>query len=270
MRVGYQGEPGSYSHLAAGELFPDGERIGFASFPAAFAAFDEGLVDLLCLPIENSTTGSILPVLDRLLHSGLAITREHLVEVRHALLAIPGTTVDQIKQVWSHPEALSQAARVLAAHGWEPEPAHDTAGAVRLVAERADPSIAALARADAAADHGLEVLIENVVDHQENTTRFVVLEAGPPTIADDADKSTLAFSTSHTPGALALALTELGLRGANLTRIESRPTEDAWHYRFYVDLMHPAGEAGFRAVLEPTPATITDVHHLGSYRSVLH
>lgn len=268
MRIGYQGEPESYSHQASGELFPDGERVGFETFPGAFEGLQAGSVDLLVLPIENSTTGSILPVLDRLVSDGVAILAEHLVEVRHALLGVPGAEIDGIKEVWSHPEALSQASAALTTNNWIPVPHHDTAGAVRLVAERADPTVAALARADAATAHGLEVLRENVIDNRQNTTRFVVLQLGDPLFAEDANKTSISFATSHTPGALALALTELGLRGANLTRIESRPTADAWDYHFYIDLVHQPGEAGYRAVMEPPPATMADVHHLGTYRSV--
>ena len=268
MRIGYQGEPESYSHQAAGELFPEAERIGFETFPGAFEGLRAGSVDQLVLPIENSTTGSILPVLDRLVSDEVAIVAEHLVEVRHALLGVPGADVDGIKEVWSHPEALSQASVALTKNGWIPVPHHDTAGAVRLVAKGNDPTVAALARADAAAAHGLEVLRENVIDHRQNTTRFVVLQLDGPRFAEDANKTSISFATSHTPGALALALTELGLRGANLTRIESRPTADAWDYHFYIDMIHEPGEAGYRSVMEPTPATMADMHHLGTYRSV--
>ena len=265
MRIGYQGEPESYSHLASGQLFPDADRVGHETFPAVFDAMERGEVDALCVPIENSTTGSVLGVLDRLVDSGLTITREHLVEVRHALLAAPGAVIEGIKEVWSHPEALAQAAQAITRAGWIPNPVHDTAGAVRLVGDRQDPTIAALARAEAAADHGLVVLRSNMIDHGENTTRFVVLERPEPGRTPRGNKSTIVFSTSHHPGALAMALVELGMRGANLTRIESRPTNDAWQYRFFVDLTHPPGRAGIEAIMEPTPATLADIHYLGTY-----
>jgi prephenate dehydratase len=267
--IGYQGEPHSYSFRAAGELFPGGDRIGFASFQAAFDALQGGDVERLVVPIENSTTGSILPVLDRLLGNDLHITGEHLVEVQHALLAHPGATLETIERVHSHPEALTQAQGTIARHGWDAHPEHDTAGAVRLVAERGDPREACLAHVDAAAPHGLIVLAENMVDRDHNTTRFVVLEPGPATVPDDGDKTSVAFETRHHPGALALALTELGLRGANLTRIESRPSEEAWRYRMFVDLQHPPGKAGWDAIFEPAPATLAFLHHLGTYRAAL-
>lgn len=265
--VGYQGEPFSYSHQATTELFPEHDPVGLASFAAAFAALAHGAVDRLVVPIENSSTGSVLPVLDRLLGHHAHVCGEHYVEVRHALAALPGTRIEDIEQVHSHPEALSQAESVLTDRGWQPVPEHDTAGAVRLVAERGDRTQACLARAAAAEAHGLVVLAHNVVDRAHNTTRFVVLEPGEPQIAPDADKTSIAFETLHQPGALALALTELGLRGANLTRIESRPAEEAWRYRFFVDLVHPPGKTGFESVFEPPLSTLSSFHHLGSYRA---
>ncbi|NQV06314.1 hypothetical protein HQ535_07170 [bacterium] len=267
MRAGYQGEAHSYSHGAAAEVLPEAEAVGYGSFAVAFAALENRDVDFLVLPIENSTTGSVLPVLDRLAGARACIIAEHLVEVRHALLGLPGATLDDIERVRSHPEALSQAEGFLAERGWQPDPSHDTAGAVREVADHGDISVAALAPAAAGRAHGLEVLAADVVDREHNTTRFVVLRHGDAAVGLTDDKTSVVFQTAHRPGALALALSELGLRGANLTRIESRPGLAAWQYRFFVDLVHPPGPEGHRAVFEPPLATVTDLHYLGSYRS---
>jgi prephenate dehydratase len=269
VKIGYQGEEGSYSHRAAGELFPDADSNGFTSFAAAFAALENGTVDRLVLPVENTTTGSVLPVLDRLAVEPVAIVAEHLVEVRHALLGLPGTDPAGIERVRSHPEALLQAQDALLALGMEPVAVHDTAGAVREVAAAADPAEAALAPPWAGDAYGLVVVAENVVDRDHNTTRFVVLANGAPQVDDDDDKTTVVFQTAHRPGSLALALTELGLRGANLTRIESRPGDAAWSYRFFVDFVHPPGPAGLAAVIDPPPATLAHLAILGSYRAVV-
>lgn len=268
MRIGFQGEAFSYSDQASSELFPDHERIGYPSFVAAFEAIRDHEVDRLVVPIENTTTGSVLPVLDRLVPGNVHIIAEHLVEVRHCILGVPGTDLAGVRRVWSHPEALSQAETLITHQGWEPVPVHDTAGAVRLVSEHADPTEVALAPERAAGPHGLSVLMRDVVDRDHNTTRFVVVAPGEQPVADDADKTSIVFHTLHQPGALALALTELGLRGANLTRIESRPSDTAWRYRFFVDLRHPPGPLGLEAVFDPPPATLTDLRFLGSYRAV--
>lgn len=269
MKVGYQGEGLSYSDQAAGELFPEDERIGYPTFVAAFDALRDGEVARLVMPIENSTTGSVLPVLDRLLPGQVHIVAEYLVEVRHALLGLHGAALEGIKRVRSHPEALAQAESILTHWGWEPVPVHDTAGAVRVIAEQGDPTEAALAPERAAQAFGLTVLLRDVVDRSHNTTRFVALAGGDQEIASHADKSTVAFTTAHTPGALALALTELGLRGANLTRIESRPTDEAWRYRMFVDMTHAPGAGGVKALFDPPPATLADLRFLGTYPAAL-
>jgi prephenate dehydratase len=183
------------------------------------------------------------------------------------LLAVPGAAVEGLREVRSHPEALAQAEGVLLDLGVEAVPRHDTAGAVREVATEADPALAALAPPEAGPPHGLEVVRENCMDRDHNTTRFVVLAPGAAQVDPDDDKTTIVFRTSHTPGALALALTELGLRGANLTRIESRPSDQAWSYQMFVDLEHEPGPEGLARVIDPPPATLTHLKVLGSYRS---
>lgn len=271
MRIGYQGEAHSYSYRAVGELFPGSEPVGYPSFVASFNALDDGSVDRLVMPVENSTTGSVLPVLDRLAgaegREPVSIRKEHLVEIRHALLGVPGATLDGVRHVKSHPEALAQAERTLNELGIRPVPRHDTAGAVREVSTDANPEIAALGPPEAGPPHGLEILRRNVMDRDHNTTRFFVLAKGATEVDPDDDKTTIMFVTAHRPGALALALTELGLRGANLTRIESRPSDEAWSYRFFVDLVHPPGPDGLEQVIEPVPATLAHLLVLGSYRS---
>ena len=271
MRIGYQGEPYSYSHRATIEVFPDWDAVGLPTFVACFAALEHGDVERVVLPVENSTTGSVLPVLDRLPgnadHQPISIVAEHLVEVRHALIGLPGSTVDGLKSVKSHAEALAQAEERLLDLGLEEIPRPDTAGAVREVAAAGDPTVAALAPPEAGPPHGLEVLLTDVLDRAHNTTRFVVLAVGEPTVDPDDDKTTMLFTTAHQPGALALALTELGLRGANLTRIESRPSDEAWSYRFFVDFEHAPGPEGLAHVIDPPPATLAHLQVLGSYRA---
>jgi len=271
MKIGYQGEQHSYSYRAATELYPDGEFIGHRGFAAAFDALEAGELDRLVVPVENSTTGSVLPVLDRLpgdaSHVRFSILAEHLVEVRHTLHGVPGSTIADVREVRSHPQALAQAEHALLDLGIDPVPTHDTAGAVRQVAEAGDPSVAALAPPRAGAAHGLEVLLDDVLDRDHNTTRFVVLAVGDPVVNEGDDKTTIVVTGSHTPGSLALVLTELGLRGANLTRIESRPAGVAWNYRFFIDLVHAPGPEGLARVLEPPPANAASVLNLGSYKA---
>ena len=225
------------------------------------------------MPVENSTTGSVLPVLDRLpgdaSHVRFSILAEHLVEVRHTLHGLPGASIEDVREVRSHPQALAQAEHFLLNLGVDAVPTHDTAGAVRQVAEGGDPSVAALAPPRAGAAYGLDVLLDHVLDKDHNTTRFVVLAVGDPVVNEEDDKTTIVVVGSHTPGSLALVLTELGLRGANLTRIESRPAGVAWNYRFFIDLVHTPGPEGLARVLDPPPANAAEVLNLGSYKAVV-
>ena len=188
-------------------------------------------------------------------------------EVRHALLGLPGSSIDELKAVKSHPEALAQAEGRLLELGIEEIPRPDTAGAVREVAAARDVTVAALAPPEAGPPHGLAVLLADVLDRDHNTTRFVVLRVGEPSVGSDDDKTTMVFTTAHSPGALALALTELGLRGANLTRIESRPSTKAWSYRFFVDLEHAPGPDGLARLIDPPPGTLAQLQVLGSYQA---
>ena len=172
-RIGYQGEPHSYSHEAIGTLYPDATPVGLASFAEAFAALADGRVDRLMLPIENSTTGSVLEVLDGLVETDASIIREHYAEIRHALIGIPDADPSGIRRVLSHPEALRQVKETVIAQGWEAVIVADTAGAVREVAERGDPTIAALGPPGSGTAHGLEVLASDVIDRDHNTTRVL-------------------------------------------------------------------------------------------------
>jgi len=267
MRIGYQGEEHSYSHRTSGALFPDAVAIGFEALGAAFEALAAAKVDRLVLPIENSTTGSVLAVLDGLVAARPAVVAEHLLEVRHAVIGLPGLDLAAIERIRSHPEALGQAAGAIRDRGWTPVPSGDTAGAVREVADAADPAEAALGPPWAAEHHGLEILIDGLIDATDNTTRFVVVRSGDPVTGEQDDKASLAFTTAHRPGALAAALTALGVRGANLTRIESRPTAEAWRYRFFVDLLHDPGPKAFARLADPVPEGIDELIHLGSYQA---
>ncbi len=173
MRVGYQGEPQSYSHRTAEELFPGEALIGFPTFAACFEALAQSEVDRLVLPVENSTTGPIPEVAERLVD--FEVVAERRVSVRHALLGPVGSRIDDVERVLSHPQALAQAENTLRDRGWEAVPADDTAGAARRVAERADPSLGALAPPEAAETYGLEVLACDVIDRPDNATRFAVV-----------------------------------------------------------------------------------------------
>ena len=178
-RIGFQGEPGAYSHLACLEAYPEMAPVPYASFEDTFAGGKSGDVDLVMIPIENSLGGRVADIHHLLPESNLHIVAEHFQSVQHNLLAVPGATLDGIKHIESHAQALAQCRRFVRALGAQPVMTADTAGAARHVAERRDPGIAAIASSLAGEIYGLEALHARIEDHHANTTRFVVMAREP-------------------------------------------------------------------------------------------
>ena len=172
------------------------------------------------VPLENSIGGTIHRNYDLLLEHELPITGEVELDVVHCLQALPGTKLDDVKVVYSHPQALAQCERYLKDLGATVEAVYDTAGGAKLVAEQKLAGAAALASRRAAEVFGLEVLQEAVQDYEFNITRFAIIGGAPPA---DANKTTIVFALPSTPGALFKALSVFALRDINLTKLESRP-----------------------------------------------
>lgn len=264
--VAYQGEPGAYSHEAIYHHFGSQVKtLPCSSFEAIFAAVEEGRATYGLLPVENSHTGSIIQAYDLLLERDLRVVGEVKLRVRHCLLALPGTTLAGIRRVRSHPQALAQCEGYLKSRGWEAVPAFDTAGAARELATAPEMDTAVIAGVLAAQMYGLEVLDAGIEDSPGNTTRFFLLgrEELPP---GAHNKTSIAFSTPHVPGALYTALGEFALRGINLTRIESRPRWNRpWHYIFFVDMEGHWKDEPVRQALISLLTRTTFMKLLGSY-----
>ena len=242
-RVAFQGVEGSYSEIAARKYFSvrsdSMELVGCSSFQDALQMAESGEVGYAFLPIENTTAGSINQTYDLLRGTNLRIVGEEILHVRHCLLSIVGAKVEELQRVLSHPQALIQCSRFLAAlDEVELVAFEDTAAAAREVARVGDPTQAALASVEAAEIYGLDVLREAVADQDENWTRFVVISSLEieldPRIAA---KTSLILTTPHREGALAHCLNLLAEHGVNLSKLESRPVpRRPWEYLFYVDI----------------------------------
>jgi prephenate dehydratase len=200
-----------------------------------------GDVDGAVLPIENSLHGSVAEHYDLFLEQPVRIERESLMRIRHNLIAVPGVKLEEIRQVISHPVALSQCRKFLGAH---PEfaalPFYDTAGSVKHIMAEGLRDVAGIAPELAAKEYGGKVLVAGIEDRAENYTRFHLVTRGDATL-DGADKGankmSLAFAVEHRPGTLVAALEGLAAAGVNLTKIESRPVPGSpWEYVFYVDV----------------------------------
>ena len=268
MKIAIQGEPGAFSHEAALKLAAGAEIVPCALSAEVFAALDAGAADAAAIPIENSLAGSVLEHFDLLLKHDVKVVAETLVRIRHNLIALPGATIAEIDRVFSHPIALAQCRRFLAAHpAMKAIAFYDTAGSVKQLAELGDPHAAAIASEAAAAIYGAEILARDIEDDPENYTRFfLVRRAGEAETEQESNKMSIAFTLEHRPGSLVAALGALSAVGTNLTKIESRPVHGKpWEYIFYVDCQIGSSAEGARA-LEALDAHCGMVKELGRYR----
>lgn len=234
--VAFQGEPGAYSEQAIRTTFgADAATLPCRSFPDIFAAIHENRATYGMLPVENSLAGTVLPAYDLLIDQDLRVQAETIMRIEHCLMAPAGTTIQEIKRVRSHYQALAQCEQNLKRMGLDAIEHYDTAGAARDLANHPEPETAVLASELAAQTYNLEILMRNFEDLEVNFTRFFILgRMDPP--RREPSKTSIIFTTRHVPGALYAVMGELAKRQLNLTKIESRPRRNRpWHYLFYVD-----------------------------------
>jgi prephenate dehydratase len=269
MRVAFQGEPGAFSEEAAVQLLGEGiTTVPRPTFDAAFRAISEGLADALLAPVENTLAGPVVRVYDLLLESSLTITAETILPIEHHLIGCPGSSLDSIRSVASHPMALAQCERFFLAHPTlKRVPAEDTAGSVREALARGDKSSAAIAGRRAAEHYSGVILAAAIQDNAENFTRFVLLrpanETQPP--PPDARKMSIAMRLAHRPGALLASLDPFAKHGVNLQKIESRPIHGRpWEYQFFLDVEADSSSELDSALAEVRQAT-SDLRVLGLY-----
>ncbi|MGA3162367.1 MAG: prephenate dehydratase [Terracidiphilus sp.] len=268
MKIAIQGEPGSFSHEAAMKLVPDGVIVPCSLSADAFVAVESGAAEAAVIPIENSLAGSVVEHFDMLLTHDVRVVRETRLHIQHNLIGLSGVALDEIERVFSHPVALAQCRKFLAAHPrMEAAAFYDTAGAVKQLVKLRDRHAAGIASEAAAEYYGAEILAAGIQDNPENFTRFFLVRRAAEAVSDpEANKISLAFSVENRPGSLVAALNELAAMGTNMTKIESRPVHGKpWEYIFYVDCqIHSGGEAT-RAVeaLKPHCAMVKE---LGRYR----
>lgn len=267
LKVAYQGEPGAYSEQAVMALFPGAQMVPCATFDDVFEAVAGGICDYGVVPVENSLAGSIHRNYDLLLQHDLYIVGEHNLRVSHCLIAHPGVRLEEIRRVYSHPQALAQCEHSLKALGGSIEtiPTHDTAGSVRLIAERGERDAAAIASARAAEVYHMAILREGLEDEKNNYTRFIALGREPVTPQGEA-KTSLVFAGRNEPGLLFRCLSAFALRNIDLSKIESRPVRGVpWEYFFYLDFIGSLAEERCQRALEQLREMATFVRVFGSY-----
>jgi len=245
----------------------DVEIIPYPSFSEVFEATENDSVTHAVVPIENSIEGSVAQVNDLLLENDLMISGEVVLRIRHCLITMPGTKIEQIKRVYSHPQALGQCRRFLSQYPeWEVIATYDTAGSAAMIKKNRRDDEAAIASARAAEIYGFEILKEGIESDHQNFTRFFVLEKHPKT-SKDANKTSIAFAAKNTPGALYLCLKEFAERGINLTKLESRPRRNKpWMYVFFADIDGNVEDPNISDAIGGLLRTAAFVKILGSYR----
>lgn len=269
-RIAFQGELGAYSEAAIHQLFrAPVDPVPRPDFSSVALAVLRREAEAGVLPIENTLAGSVVGSYDALSDADpLRVVGETILPIHHCLLALPGSTLEGLEEVASHPVALAQCGAFLRAHPHlRIAPSYDTAGAAREVAARRDTTRGAIAGRPAAERYGLAVLADHIEDRQDNQTRFLALARGERVLADAAtpSRTALLVVTANIPGALLRVLSPFADAGLNLSKLESRPTGEPWSYRFFLELEHLAGDEAVWRALEHVRAVSQEVRRLGTY-----
>jgi prephenate dehydratase len=272
--VAFQGELGAYGEEAARQFFgPGAEPVPCREFRDVGAAVKTKSVDFGTLPIENTLAGGVGPSLDVLVDPELEVVGEVVVPIHHCLLGIPGSAVELVQRVLSHPVALAQCERFFAERpGVQAVASYDTAGAALEVKRLNRLETAALASRAAAQRYGLSILAADLEDRADNQTRFLVVSRRgaprPPRQAGAATngrKTAVVLETANEPGALVKTLLAFADRGINLSKLESRPTGEPWTYRFFLEIDSDAATPNAHFALEDARKRCRMLRVLGSY-----
>ncbi len=236
MKVAYSGVNGAFGHIAATWIFPEAKAVAYPDFLAAYDAVESGECDCAVLPIENSYAGDVTQVVDRAFEGSLYINGIYELEIVQNLLALPGTQMSDVKEVISHPQALSQCAKYLRQRGWKTTAATNTAVAACRVAESGRHDVAAVASLETARLYGLQVLERHINESSSNTTRFAVFSRVENRPRGEENQFVMFFTVKHEAGSLGKAVSVIGENGFNLRCLKSRPTKKGnWEYYFYVE-----------------------------------
>lgn len=268
--VACQGVEGSYQQLACERLFKLPNIFYFASFGAVFSAIEKGLCQYGVIPVENSTAGSVNAVYDLMMKHNFRIVRSVRLKIDHNLLVKPGTKWEDVKEIYSHEQAISQCAAFLQQHpGIRVVPCENTAVAAKMVADSSRRDIAALASRECMRLYHLEPLAESVQDQGNNHTRFICISKDLE-IYPGADRSSLMLTLPHQPGSLYKLLSRFYALGINMNKLESRPMpERNFEFMFYFDLETSVYSPEFMQLMAELPSLCDSFSYLGSYSEVI-
>lgn len=270
MKIAYCGVPGAFAHIAARKLYPTARLVPFRDFEAAYRACEAGEVDASVLPLENSYAGEVGSVMDMAFSGSLYVNKMIDIEVSQNLLGVPGATKTSVRTVVSHPQALAQCARYIRENGFEVMEVSNTAVAAQRVAEMADPSVCAIASADAAELYGLEVVERRINTSSGNSTRFATFSRSrnmPSGRGHMDEHFILVFTVLNEAGALAKTLNIIGSHGFNMCNLHSRPMKELmWNYYFFVELEGNVNTPDGEDLLLQLGTVCEKLKLLGTYR----
>ncbi len=268
--VACQGVEGAYSGIACEKLFLRPSIFYFSSFDAVFTAVEKGLCRYGVIPVENSTAGTVNAVYDLMVKHDFRIVRSVRIKVDHNLLVRPGTKEEDIREIYSHGQALTQCASFLQRFpNAKIIPCENTAVAAKMVAESNDPGVAALSSRSCAKLYGLEILMGSVQDSDNNYTRFICISKNLE-IYPGADHTSLMMVIRDEPGTLHHVLARFYVLGINMHKLESRPIPGRnWEYRFYFDLDTSVYSPKFIQLMGELGDICEEYEYLGSYSEVV-
>ncbi|MBR3276717.1 MAG: chorismate mutase [Eubacterium sp.] len=268
--VACQGVEGANSQLACERLFPNANILFFNSFDAVFTAIEKGLCRYGIIPIENSTAGSVNAVYDLMAHHNFSIVRSIRLKVEHNLLANEGVDLSEIREIYSHEQAIAQCSEFLKTlKGVRVIPCENTALAAKMVSQSGRRDMAALSSRLCAEYYDLNVLKASVQNTDNNYTRFICISREME-IYPGADRTSLMLTLPHKPGSLYKVLARIYACGVNLNKLESRPQPSReFEFTFYFDLDVPVSSPRFLRVMEELPHVCETFRYFGSYAEVI-
>ena len=269
--VACQGVEGAYSQIAAERLFAAPNIMFFSDWEKVFSAIEKGMCRYGVIPIENSTAGSVKKVYDLMISRNFKIVRTVRIKIDHNLLVKPGTRLEDIKEIYSHEQAISQCASFLASLGPDIKITRvaNTALAAKTVAESDRTDVASLSSRACAAQYGLKAIASAVQDNGNNHTRFICI-TNKLEVYPGADRTTLMLVAPHKPGSLYRILSRFNSLGINLLKLESRPIPDRdFEFMFYFDLEAPVYSQKFAQLLAELERECDEFTYLGSYLEVI-
>ena len=267
--IACQGVEGANQQVACDRLFPRGNIVYVKTFAAVVSAVESGLCKFGVLPIENSSNGSVRAVYQLLQEHNLTIVRSTRLCIRHELLALPGTRMEDITEIYSHEQAIGQCSKYLSRlNGVRVIPCDNTAMAAKMVAESENRHAAAISSHPCAALYGLECINDQIQDSDNNYTRFICI-AKDPVIYAGANRISLILAFENKPGALYEILSKLAALDINMTKLESCPVAGSdFEFIFFIELDASVQDPSVLAMLEEMERCCASFHFLGNYAEV--